>query len=62
MTDPPRVAAFAPGGDEVAVAFKNRVEVWVVGENAKKNPVRKFTTEAPVTALEPAAWLASTSA
>ena len=46
-----RAVAFAPTGDELAVGYTDRVEVWVIEGDAKKNPVRKFPTQAPVTAL-----------
>lgn len=43
--------AFAPSGDEVAVAHQERVAVWVIRGEAKKNPVRTFATTGVVTAL-----------
>lgn len=43
--------AFAPSGDEIAVACKDRVEVWLIGGDASKNPVRKIGAIGPVTAL-----------
>ncbi|MCI0702643.1 MAG: WD40 repeat domain-containing protein, partial [Planctomycetia bacterium] len=44
-------AAFNPNKEELAVAFKDRAEVWTIRGDAKKSVVRKLPTDGPVTAL-----------
>jgi RNA polymerase sigma factor (sigma-70 family) len=46
-----RTVTFSPDSASLAVGYVDRVEVWVIEGEAKKNPVRKFPTKEPVTAL-----------
>ncbi|MBN9119090.1 MAG: sigma-70 family RNA polymerase sigma factor [Planctomycetes bacterium] len=48
--DPMQAAVFAPKGDEIAIGYRDRVEVRALG-GAKKDPVRTFPTAGAVTAL-----------
>jgi RNA polymerase sigma factor (sigma-70 family) len=48
--DAPLATAFSPGGGELAVGFKDRLEIWALG-GAKERPLRSVRVEQPITAL-----------